>query len=54
MVSTMAEVGISPDNLVEVSLDALASVETSTSAARLTKEASRPADLKQRIGDGDG
>jgi hypothetical protein len=32
MVSTMAEVGIGPDNLAEVSLDALASVETSTSA----------------------
>lgn len=38
----MAEVGIGPDNLAEVSLDALASVETSTSARdRRTRPAAR-------------
>jgi hypothetical protein len=45
---------INPDNLVEVSLDALTSVEVPTSAAPLTGEASRSAGPDHKIGDHDG
>lgn len=45
---------INPDNLVEVSLDALGSVETPTSAPRLTGEASCSVGLEQKAGHRDG
>ena len=45
---------INPDNLVEVSLDALGSVQKPTNAPRLTGEASCPVGLEQKIGRRDG